>query len=65
MNKEQKYCEHDWKETRLMVSVVKDCIKCNLKWEDYVDYLKELREKNFGMNMNGQWVSYESIMGKS
>ena len=65
MNKLQRNCKHDWKETRLIVSMVKDCIKCLAKWEDYIEYLKEESEMNFSMNMNGQRITHEQIMGKS
>lgn len=34
----QKICDHKWKPTILIVSVVYDCTKCNIKKEDYENW---------------------------
>jgi hypothetical protein len=38
----QKFCSHQWKETELIVSKVRDCVKCGAKKED-VDEWEGLR----------------------
>jgi hypothetical protein len=36
----QKYCDHKWKCTILIISNVYDCVKCGIKKEDFEKWQK-------------------------
>jgi hypothetical protein len=40
----QKTCMHKWKATILIVSVVYDCVKCNVKKEDHDAYYQKYKD---------------------